>query len=88
MSSSPKNTVAFSFPFAIVFSGFIDFSPTASEAFELRSRGVALEFEKILLVLLVIAIGGGLVISKFLFVLIVVAIVVFVFSRMGSRSST
>jgi hypothetical protein len=41
----------------------------------------------VLLVLAVLAIGGGIVISKFLFLLLIVAIAVAVFSRVG-RGST
>jgi hypothetical protein len=41
----------------------------------------------VLLVLAILAIGGGIVISKFLFLILIVAIAVAVFSRTGNRSS-
>ncbi len=42
----------------------------------------------ILFVLLVLAIAGGIIISKFLFLILVVAVVVAVLSRVGRRSSS
>lgn len=41
----------------------------------------------ILFVLVVLAITGGIVVSKFIFLLLFVALLVYVFSRIGNRTS-
>ena len=41
----------------------------------------------ILIALVVLAIAGGIVVSKFVFLLLFVALLVYVFSRIGNRRS-
>jgi hypothetical protein len=42
----------------------------------------------VLFVVLVLAIGGGIIISKFLFLLLLAVLIVAVFSRLSGRSSS
>jgi hypothetical protein len=55
---------------------------------QLHEKGRYAMFLVVLLVLVILAIGGGIVVSKFLFLLLIAAIAVAVFSRMGRRSTT